>query len=142
MEHEHHHKSPVGAIILITLGVLFLLSNLGILPISVWFILLRFWPVLLILLGLRIILGRGKNHEAFAFISFILIAVVIVVSIASVNSNMRAWMQSHMPWFPMQQMMPNPQSPFRMYNRRNQMWNNNNDFFNNQDNNSIPNYNF
>ncbi len=46
-----------GAVLLIAVGVLFLLNNLGTLEVD-WLSLFRFWPVLLILVGLDIILGR------------------------------------------------------------------------------------
>jgi len=44
--------------ILIGLGVVFLLNNLGYLPWSVWATLLRLWPVLLVAAGLDLLIGR------------------------------------------------------------------------------------
>ncbi|MBM3761127.1 MAG: hypothetical protein FJW36_12865 [Acidobacteria bacterium] len=53
-------KLPVGPILLIALGVLFLLDNLGLLRIDD---LLRFWPVLLIVIGVVLLMQRiqGAN---------------------------------------------------------------------------------
>lgn len=48
----------IGPLILIGLGVVFLLNNLGILDWSIWEVLLRLWPVLLVAAGLDLILGR------------------------------------------------------------------------------------
>jgi hypothetical protein len=48
----------VGPAILIGLGVVFLLNNLGVLSWSIWETLLRLWPVLLVAAGLDLILGR------------------------------------------------------------------------------------
>jgi len=48
----------VGPVILIGLGVVFLLNNLGILSWSLWDVIFRLWPVLLIAAGLDILLGR------------------------------------------------------------------------------------
>lgn len=48
----------IGPLILIGLGVVFLLNNLGILDWSIWAVLLRLWPVLLVAAGLDLILGR------------------------------------------------------------------------------------
>jgi hypothetical protein len=45
-------------VILIGLGIVFLLSNLGVLSWSIWETLLRLWPVLLVAAGLDLILGR------------------------------------------------------------------------------------
>jgi hypothetical protein len=58
-KHEGYGRYPslTWPIILIAVGVLFLLSNLGVLEIDFWN-LWRLWPVLLILAGLEIILGR------------------------------------------------------------------------------------
>jgi hypothetical protein len=49
--------SLVGPVILITIGLLILLNNLDMLNVNLWE-LWRLWPVLLILAGLEIILGR------------------------------------------------------------------------------------
>jgi hypothetical protein len=48
----------VGPIILIGLGIIFLLNNLGLLSWSIWGTLLRLWPMLLVAAGLDLILGR------------------------------------------------------------------------------------
>ena len=48
----------VGPLLLIGLGVIFLLNNVGVLDWSVWQGLLRLWPVLLIAVGLDLLLGR------------------------------------------------------------------------------------
>ncbi len=48
----------VGPVILIGLGVVFLLNNLGILSWSIWGVILRLWPILLVAAGLDLILGR------------------------------------------------------------------------------------
>ncbi|MCX7839764.1 MAG: DUF5668 domain-containing protein [Anaerolineae bacterium] len=55
---EHRRPSLIGPLILITLGVLFLLVNLGYLPLSLWEIAFRFWPLILILVGVEILIGR------------------------------------------------------------------------------------
>ncbi|MCI0474954.1 MAG: cell wall-active antibiotics response protein [Anaerolineales bacterium] len=55
---EHRRPSLIGPLILITIGVLFLLANLGYLPLSFWEIAFRFWPLILILIGLEIIIGK------------------------------------------------------------------------------------
>ncbi|MGB8887134.1 MAG: DUF5668 domain-containing protein [Candidatus Korobacteraceae bacterium] len=54
-----HSRVPVGAVILIGLGVLFLLDELGALHFDwIW----RFWPLILIAIGVRVLMqrqGRG-----------------------------------------------------------------------------------
>ncbi|MDX1617066.1 MAG: DUF5668 domain-containing protein [Candidatus Promineifilaceae bacterium] len=51
-------RSMLGPVILITAGVLLLLSNLGLLPDPNWAAALRLWPLLLIALGLNIIVRQ------------------------------------------------------------------------------------
>jgi hypothetical protein len=49
-------------VILIGLGVVFLLNNPGILNWSVWDVIFRLWPVLLIAAGLDILIGRRADQ--------------------------------------------------------------------------------
>lgn len=56
-EGGRRYPSLTWPIILILVGVLFLLSNMGVLDVDLWN-LWRLWPVLLILAGLEIIIGR------------------------------------------------------------------------------------
>ena len=62
--HHHHHDHPrhrgfggwIFGLIILFVGVVFLLNNFGIVPGDVWHSIWQFWPVLLILLGIRILL--------------------------------------------------------------------------------------
>ncbi len=55
---EHRRPSLIGPLILITAGVLLLLSNAGMLPFEFWQLAFRLWPLLLILIGMDILVGR------------------------------------------------------------------------------------
>jgi hypothetical protein len=68
-------------LILITVGILFLLSNLGVLKVDFWQ-LWRLWPVLLILLGIDLIIGRRSTLGSV--IALVLAVVVIGGAIALV----------------------------------------------------------
>ncbi len=50
-------KSKIGALVLIVLGVLFLLSNFGWIP-RVGPLLAQWWPVILIVVGVYILVQR------------------------------------------------------------------------------------
>ncbi|MBI5651857.1 MAG: hypothetical protein HZC40_15685 [Chloroflexi bacterium] len=65
---EHKPRSLIGPLILITLGVLILLANLGYLPFSIWQIAAQYWPLILILVGLDIIFGRRSWLGALAIL--------------------------------------------------------------------------
>lgn len=68
----------VFPLLLIVVGFLFLLNNLGIVPWSVWPTLARLWPVLLILLGIDFVLGRRAGILGPAITAIVLVAVVVV----------------------------------------------------------------
>lgn len=75
MEGEFRRGGLVGPIILISLGVVFLLNNLGFLEWSVWDVLLRTWPLLLIAWGIDLLIVR-RTTEA-TLMTLVLILVVI-----------------------------------------------------------------
>lgn len=58
METKARRGGIVGPLILIGLGVLFLLNNLGVVSWNVWLALWQLWPLLLIAIGLDILIGR------------------------------------------------------------------------------------
>ena len=53
--HPRARRFPAGPVVLIALGLLFLLRNLGLLDFERW---MRYWPVLLIVLGLYMLFNR------------------------------------------------------------------------------------
>lgn len=60
--------SIIGPLILITIGVLFLLANFGYLSSSFWLILVQFWPLILILAGLEILLARSRGGQLIVLV--------------------------------------------------------------------------
>jgi TM2 domain-containing membrane protein YozV len=58
VEDEPRSRVPVGAVILIGLGVLFLLDEVGMLHFDwIW----RFWPLILIAIGIRVLMQRQQR---------------------------------------------------------------------------------
>ena len=55
---QQQNKDYTGAIFLVLLGTLFLLNTTNVVPWSIWLYLLRFWPILLILAGLKMVLPK------------------------------------------------------------------------------------
>ncbi len=74
MDAHRPHRGLVGPVILISLGVLFLMNNLGYLSWSVWEVILRLWPVYLVGVGLDILIGRRSTLGS-------LIVVVLMVAL-------------------------------------------------------------
>ncbi len=52
------HYVPIWGVFLLFLGIVFLLQSLNVLPWGLWGTLWRFWPVLIIIIGLGILLSR------------------------------------------------------------------------------------
>jgi hypothetical protein len=65
----------IGPAILIGLGVVFLLNNIGWLGWDIWQTLLRLWPLLLIAAGLDLLIGR-RSAPAAVLVVVVLLAIV------------------------------------------------------------------
>jgi hypothetical protein len=76
MERPYRRFGLLGPAILIGLGVVFLLNNLGLLEWTVWETLLRLWPVLIIGIGLDLLIGRRSIWGS-------LLVVVLVLGLAA-----------------------------------------------------------
>jgi len=74
MEERKRRGSLVGPVILIGLGVVFLLNNLGVVSWDVWDVIFRLWPVLLIAAGLDILIGRRS-----AWGSLLVLGLIVAV---------------------------------------------------------------
>ena len=63
--------SLVGPLGLIALGLLFLLTNLGVLSPGVWDTLWRLWPFALIAVGVEVLVGRRTRWGGLAVLGFL-----------------------------------------------------------------------
>lgn len=102
IDRKRHGEGPdiSGAFMLIGIGVIFLLINLGYLDISIWAILWRFWPVFLILGGLQLIFGKGNiGRLVVGLISFVLISVIIGFALMLNNPELRNRVNLQLPGF-------------------------------------------
>ncbi|MGB8646308.1 MAG: DUF5668 domain-containing protein [Anaerolineae bacterium] len=80
-------------IVLIGVGVVWLLSNMGMLTVNPWFVLSRFWPVLLIVAGLDILLGRTLWGAIASGIMGLLVIAGMVALLFYAQAN-PAWINS------------------------------------------------
>ena len=55
-------KSAIGAYILIGLGIVFLLSNLGWLP-PLRLLMAQWWPLILIIVGILVLIRRSSGRK-------------------------------------------------------------------------------
>ncbi|HHW15209.1 MAG TPA: hypothetical protein GXX28_09800 [Firmicutes bacterium] len=78
MAERHARRSGyLGGAILILAGVVFLLANLGYLTLEAWMLLARFWPVLLMLVGLDL-LTRGSRQAWVAPATLLVLTAALV----------------------------------------------------------------
>ncbi len=78
MESNSGYSSPRNyswAAFLILVGIMFLLNTTGVVSWTIWMYVLRFWPILIVLIGVRIILG----NSLFARIVGMLLTIVLTV---------------------------------------------------------------
>ena len=54
-------RGNIGAIVLIVVGSLFLLSNLGLLDVSIGHLVRTWWPLILILIGLSLLFNPRRK---------------------------------------------------------------------------------
>ena|SRR3989344_439098 len=73
-------KSFAASIVLIFLGTIFLLNNFGILPWDIWEGLWKFWPVILILVGLEFVLGRQISWKLLLIVIFLVFGLPSLLS--------------------------------------------------------------
>lgn len=76
MQERRTHPSLVGPLILITIGVLLLLNQMGRLPGEIWWSLWRYWPVILILLGIEILIEVSRSRVLYLLGLLIAIAIL------------------------------------------------------------------
>ena len=75
---KRRRSSPLGAVLLILVGVVLLLNVFGVVDWNIWWSILRLWPVLLIAAGLELLLGRWWWG---ALLSTILVVAVVIVAL-------------------------------------------------------------
>jgi len=81
-EPRKRSRSFFWPILLISAGIVFLLSNLGIIEWSTWNMLWRFWPLVLIAVGIDVLFGHRSTGGAI--ISAVLILALIGAAAAAV----------------------------------------------------------
>ncbi len=77
----------IAPFFLIGLGVIFLLNNLGILPWGIWINLWKFWPLLLILIGIEIVLGQSISLRTTIILAILIFLIPILLSVNPFSKN-------------------------------------------------------
>lgn len=86
----HLHKYTSGGIlglIILFSGAFLLLNNLGMVPVQAWDYVLPFWPLFLVLVGIRLIFGFSKIVSFLIFfLALVLLAGVFFYALARAGS--------------------------------------------------------
>lgn len=90
-ERPRRRSGLVGPIILVGLGILFLLNNLGLLSWAIWPALVRLWPLLLIAIGLDLLIGRRSA------LGSLLVALLMLAALGAAIWWTDAWAGVSMP---------------------------------------------
>jgi len=75
MAKRRRNASPLGAVLLIFAGGILLLNVFNVLDWSIWWSIVRLWPLLLVAAGLELLLGRSKVGA--------LLATILVIALAA-----------------------------------------------------------
>lgn len=88
-------KDYIWAIFLIFLGTMFLLNTTGVLEWSIWLGILRFWPIFLVLAGLKMILGESKITTIItSSILIIFLAIILFCTIITTRELTNAFLSN------------------------------------------------
>lgn len=93
-----NRRFPLGAVLLILAGIIFLLNNYASLPWDVWRELARLWPLLLVIWGAQIVFGRNWIVRTVLFVVVVLaLGMVVLGSLAQNNSAVDDWLNRNWP---------------------------------------------
>lgn len=84
--HHHHEGSFVGGIVLIVVGLVFLLNALGFVSWDIWNHIWQFWPVILIIWGIRAILGNNYISQFLVgLLVLVVLGLIVLFGVTKVN---------------------------------------------------------
>lgn len=99
-EKKHHGGAVVWALFVIFLGVVLLLNNLGVVPWTVWVGLWKFWPLLLVLWGVQLILGGSWGAAlATAILTLLIFGGLVALVLSSFLPDFNDRMMHFAPWW-------------------------------------------
>jgi len=99
--HEERNNGVLNGVILIMAGVILLLNTMGFLSWDIWETLIRFWPVLLILWGVELLLGATLiGRVAVAIIAFLTFLFVVSYAYGSISPLFNQWLKNRFPLWP------------------------------------------
>jgi hypothetical protein len=79
--------SPFGGVLFIFVGLLLLFNTIGLVSFNFWDHVFKFWPILLVLIGIRIFLGHNiVSNLVVLILSIIFFGFISIYGMIQVNS--------------------------------------------------------
>lgn len=77
---EKTGRKVFSSAVLIFLGIIFLLNNFNLLPRFIWFAYIRFWPIYLIVIGLRLLFPQKAGLGVLALLLALVLPLVFSIT--------------------------------------------------------------
>ena len=81
------HGYSISAVLLIGLGLVFLLNNFGVLSWNLWDNLWKFWPILLVLFGIEMIIGKAPSFKGLGILLVLIFLLPILLILNPLTGN-------------------------------------------------------
>jgi hypothetical protein len=78
---------PLGPAVLIILGTIFLLNNFGVLQWDLWTNIWKFWPVILILIGIEVLAGKRASFRTFLILAIVIFLIPLLLIFSPLGQN-------------------------------------------------------
>lgn len=90
--HGGHHSSPVLGVMFLLSGIMLFLNVIGYVPWTVWHTIWKFWPVILIFIGIQIL-----SDLVLFLLALYVFSVIFIFSVQTVGSTVFA--HTAFPWW-------------------------------------------
>ena len=91
-DHHHHHEAPVLGVMFLLAGIVLFLNVIGQVPWTIWHMIWKFWPVILIFIGIQILSGL-----ILFLLALFIFGIIIIYSLQVVGSPLVAHLV--LPWW-------------------------------------------
>ncbi len=98
---KHDSLDVVWGLLFIFVGMTLFFNSIGIVSWNIWPVIISYWPLLLVLAGVQIILGRGPGSSLIVTVLALFVLVSIwTKGLTVVNSPIvEQWSLNHLPWY-------------------------------------------
>lgn len=94
-------RSLIWPFLLMMVGVLLLLNNMGVIPWSVWADLIALWPLLLVFAGLEIMSeSSGIAKFAVRVLEIFVLGYVVLYVVSSYHMGLNSFLKKWLKWWP------------------------------------------